>query len=84
MSPDPFPPVPLEPAPPKVDGFWTRSATKAAIVSTAMGAFGVARAIRAAAPGTDPWLLVIDFGESTVGTWLSAWLGISAAGRVGR
>lgn len=84
MSPDPYSPVPLEPPPPPKEGFWTRSATKAALISTAMGAFGLARAIRAAKPDADPWLLVIDFGEKAVGDWLAAWLGISAAGRLGR
>lgn len=84
MSPDPIPPVPLEPAPPPKDGFWSRSATKAVIVSTAMGLFALARGLRAAKPDTDPWILAIDFGETTAGNWLSAWLGITAAGKTGR
>lgn len=59
-----------------------RSATKAAIVSTVLGAFALARAIRAGQG--DPVVLALDFGERMAETWLSAWLGITAAGKAGR
>lgn len=75
-------PVPLPPPEAPGGTFFSRSATKAAIVSTVLGAFALARAIRAGQG--DPVVLALDFGERMAETWLSAWLGITAAGKAGR
>lgn len=72
--------VPLQP-PEVPQRFRDRSAVKAAIVSTAMGTFALLRVIRKG--DVDPWGAVIDFGEKAMGDWLSAWLGIQAAGQAG-
>lgn len=89
-----MPETPDKPAPPPTDPdgrlrppgkrerIAHRSATKAAIVSTVLGAFALARAIRAGQG--DPVVLALDFGERMAETWLSAWLGITAAGKAGR
>lgn len=79
MDEAPLPP-PEQPQP----GFWQRSATKAVIVSSVMGTFALGRALRARPPESDPWILVLDFLETMAGNWLSAWLGITAAGKSGR
>lgn len=75
-------PAPLPPPDGSGGAFLSRSATKAAIVSTILGAFALARAIRSGQG--DPVVLALDFGERMAETWLSAWLGITAAGKAGR
>lgn len=69
---------PLVPPPDEPAKWWERSATKAAIMATVVGIFNVLSLYKDGhAPAVADW---IDFGKNTATLWLSAWLGVTAAG----